>query len=97
MDEARHNIVVDGLPTEIYGLDDDPITGFTFSRIQGEGVWQIIYEIAALAGIAAMPQDGPLCITDPAHQDRLPKEAIDEVGIRQIRSGSDIARVIAEI
>ncbi|MFN2561959.1 MAG: hypothetical protein ABR571_11765 [Jatrophihabitans sp.] len=35
MDDARHNIVVDGVPTEIYGMDDDPITGFRFSRIGG--------------------------------------------------------------
>lgn len=97
MDEVRNNIVVDGLPTEIYGLDHQPITGFSFSRIKGERVWDVIYEVAALSGAAVLPQDGPVCITDEAHRAWLPQELVDEVGIRRITSGADIARVIAEI
>ena len=97
VDATRHNIVVDGLPTEIYGLDGDPMTGFGFSRIQGERVWDVIYEVAFLAGCSVLPQDGPVCITDEGRRSALPAELVEQVGVRVITCGADIARVIAEI
>lgn len=97
LDRNHYNVVLDGLPTEIYGIDDDPITGLSFSRLKGDEVWELIYKVAVLSDTAILPQDGPVCITDQSHRDWLPREIVDEVGLRIVGSGADIVRVVSEI
>lgn len=94
LDAPNHIVFADG-ESEIYGLEDDPVTGLMFTHTSGKAMGEVIYQAAVLGGWAVYPVGCPVCITGEAQAGSLIHELVVEYGYRLVRSGADIWDLIA--
>ena len=88
-DESFARVATDDGGAEVYGLGTDSLL---VSRPSGERVFDLLVEVAALAGWAIMPVGCATCVTDEAAIRELPDELRDDVVL--VRSGGELMDVI---
>jgi hypothetical protein len=88
-DEAFARLQTDDGGAEVYGLGTDSLL---VSRPSGQRVYELLVEVATIAGWAIMPVGCATCVTDEAMIRDLPAELSDDVVL--VRSGDDLMDVI---
>ncbi|HEY1106296.1 hypothetical protein MUN74_04450 [Agromyces endophyticus] len=92
-DESGENIrTADGMAA-VYGADDDPLTGLMLNHVEGELVWQVIFDLAVAGDWVIMPVGCPVCVVSEAQADSVPPELHDN-GVVLVDSGSRLLDVI---
>lgn len=94
LDAPNHIVITDG-ESELYGLENDPVTGLMFTHTSGKAMGDVIYQAAVLGGWVVYPVGCPVCITNEAQASSLIPELVAKYGYRLARSGADIWDVIA--
>lgn len=78
---------------DIYGYDD-MAHGFMANHIEGKLVWDVLVDLASMAGLAVMPIGCPVCVTTASDLDDLPPELRPSAVV--VRTGGDLLRTIRE-
>jgi hypothetical protein len=75
---------------DVYGRDLR--TGFMVNHASGRIVWDVLFELARIGGLAIMPIGCPTVVTDPGAVHHLPPDLLGEVVV--VSSGADLLRLI---
>jgi len=80
---------------DVYGVpgDGDACSALMFNHVEG-AAFDLIIQVAQLSDLVVMPIGCPVCVVSERQVEHLPAELRDE-GIEVVRSGRDLAAVIA--
>lgn len=76
---------------EVYGFEGEQTEGSTITGLEGEAVWQVVFDLMERGRMVAMPLDSSVCVTSPEEIADLPEELRHDVGVVVVRSAAELA------
>lgn len=89
LDSDEHNLTTGDGSAAVYGLDESPMNGLMFNRVDGDEAWQVIFATAVAADWVVMPVGGPICIVSEDQRSSVPEELAD-ADIVLVNSGVEL-------
>ena len=89
LDATGENVVTADGGAAVYGADEVPLQGLMFNHVEGDLVWDVIYDAAVAGDWVVMPVDGPLSIVAERQAVSIPDE-LRELGVILVRSGREL-------